>query len=139
GELRQQDPAREVAVEVADGLTTVGDPALIRLVVQNLLSNAWKFTGRSPHARITVDSPEPGVYRFADNGAGFDMSYADKLFDPFQRLHTKSEFDGTGIGLAIVHRIVRRHGGRVWARSAPGAGATFFVTFGPPGGEGGPP
>ncbi|GGJ87374.1 hypothetical protein GCM10010123_16210 [Pilimelia anulata] len=129
-ELQQETPDREVAVAVAPGLTTEGDPALIRLVVQNLISNAWKFTGRTADARITVDSPEPGTFRFADNGAGFDMTYVDKLFDPFQRLHTTSDFEGTGIGLAIVHRIVRRHGGRVWAESAPGAGATFWLTFG---------
>jgi len=128
-ELRQAQPDRDVQVKAQAGLQVEGDPALIRLVVQNLLSNSWKFTGRVDAPEIVVDEPRPGVYRFADNGAGFDMRYADKLFDPFQRLHTTTDFDGTGIGLAIVHRIIRRHGGRIWAQGEPGAGATFFLTF----------
>ncbi|GAA2516639.1 sensor histidine kinase [Pilimelia columellifera] len=128
-ELQQASPDRKADISIAPGLVVDGDPNLIRIVVQNLLTNAWKFTGRAEHPRITVDEPEPGVLRFADNGAGFDMRYQDKLFDPFQRLHTSSEFEGTGIGLAIVHRIMRRHGGRVWAHGEPGQGATFWVSF----------
>ncbi len=130
-ELRAVQPERTVDVSVAPGLTALGDPALIRLVLHNLMGNAWKFTSRRDDARIVVDSPSPDVVRVADNGAGFDMRYAKKLFDPFQRLHAATDFQGTGVGLAIVHRIVRRHGGRIWAHGQPDHGATFCLTFGP--------
>ena len=133
-ELRCLEPARQVSVHVDDGLVTYGDPHLIRLVLRNLLGNAWKFTGKRPDAAIHVGACDSGgerVFTIADNGAGFDMRHAAKLFDPFRRLHAASEFEGTGIGLAIVHRIVTRHGGRVWAASEPGQGATFHVTFQP--------
>jgi signal transduction histidine kinase len=131
-ELRDTDPTREVGVEVVDDLVAFGDPHLIRLVVRNLLGNAWKFTAKrtAPAVRVeSFDSPEGRVFLVADNGAGFDMRYADKLFDPFQRLHSTKDFEGTGIGLAIVARIVRRHGGRVWAESEPGQGSTFCFTL----------
>jgi signal transduction histidine kinase len=127
-DLRDADPDRTVHATVEDGIATTGDPDLIRLVLYNLLGNAWKFTAKSEDARIRV-AIDGNVVTVADNGAGFDMRYAGKLFDPFQRLHAAADFEGTGIGLAIVHRIVHRHGGRIWARSEPGQGATFYFTF----------
>jgi PAS domain S-box-containing protein len=131
-DLREADPDRKVDIDVADGLSADGDPHLIRLVLQNLLGNAWKFTGATPDARITVSADGP-VFAVRDNGAGFDMRYVGRLFDPFQRLHSATEFEGTGIGLAIVQRIVQRHGGRIWAQSEPGQGASFFFTLAPGG------
>ena len=130
-ELRDAYPEREVQARVADGLTAGGDAHLIRLVLRNLLGNAWKFTARSEPAVIEVDGtgPDRQVIVVRDNGAGFDMRYAAKLFDPFQRLHSTSDFEGTGIGLAIVHRIVHRHGGRIWAEGEVGNGAAFFFTL----------
>ena len=103
----------------------------MRVLLENLLGNAWKFTAKRQGAEIYVDQ-EPGAdgaFFVRDNGAGFDSSKADRLFQPFQRLHEASEFEGTGIGLATVRRIILRHGGRVWATSAPGQGATFFFTL----------
>ena len=119
---------------MADLPEAEADPDLIRLVWQNLLSNAIKFTAKREHAvievRAWVDAPDV-VYSVRDNGAGFDMQYADKLFGVFQRLHSVQEFEGTGVGLAIVQRIVQRHGGRVWAESRPDEGAVFFFTCAP--------
>jgi PAS domain S-box-containing protein len=136
-DLRAAEPDRAVEVRVAPGLTATGDPDLVRLVLQNLLGNAWKFTARRPDGAIDVDH-EPGtdaeggdVFCVRDNGAGFDMRFAGKLFEPFQRLHASSEFEGNGIGLAIVHRIVSRHGGRIWAEGTEGAGAAFRFTLAP--------
>jgi PAS domain S-box-containing protein len=127
------DPGREVEVIVDDGLRTVGDPALLELVLQNLISNSWKFTAKEPHPLIHVGSTggDDGAPTFfvSDNGAGFDMRYLDKLFVPFQRLHTVEDFAGSGIGLAIVGRIISRHAGRVWAEGAPGGGAVFYFTL----------
>lgn len=137
-DLVDADPGRVVQVTVADGLTTTGDPDLIRLVFHNLLGNAWKFTAKRTDAAIRVESViEEGGHAVAvaDNGAGFDMRYAGKLFDPFQRLHSAADFEGTGIGLAIVSRIVQRHGGHIWATSEPGEGATFYVRFEGTGGK----
>jgi len=123
-----------VRVTIAPGLTAHGDPALIRALLQNLLANAWKFTRHAPAPAIefTADPQIPGsppVFVVRDNGAGFDMKFATKLFGAFQRMHTVSEFEGTGVGLATVKRIVQRHGGRVWADAAPGQGATFRFTL----------
>jgi len=130
-ELRDADPDRHVELAVADGLTTSGDRHLLRLVLVNLLGNAWKFTARRDPAVIEVDATaeDPQVFAVRDNGAGFDMRYVAKLFDPFQRLHPHSDFEGTGIGLAIVQRIVQRHGGRIWAESTIDHGATFYFTL----------
>jgi two-component system NtrC family sensor kinase len=129
--LAQGEPDRQVEIVVAEGLVAESDAGLLAIVFENLLGNAWKFTrGRSP-ARIEVGATgaEPRAYFVRDNGAGFDMAYASKLFGMFQRLHAATEFEGTGIGLATVRRVVRRHGGRIWAESAVGNGATFFFTL----------
>jgi PAS domain S-box-containing protein len=131
-ELAASTPERRVDVEIADGLSAWGDARLIELAIENLMSNAWKFTGKTPRARIEVgmasDGAEP-VFFVRDNGAGFDVTRADQLFGAFQRLHGVDEFSGTGIGLAIVRRIVHRHGGRVWADGQVGRGATFYFTL----------
>ena len=131
-ELTAAEPERQVSMVVQDGLHTHADPQLLRLLLQNLISNAWKFTGRSSRpvvemARCERDGESMFVVR--DNGAGFDMRYADKLFTAFQRLHPAAEFEGTGIGLAIVARIVHRHGGRVFAEAAPDQGASFYFSL----------
>ncbi len=131
--LQEQQPERKVEVTIQPGLTAWGDPGLLRTVLENLLGNAWKYTGRTAEARIVIGSERMDgetVFHVRDNGAGFDMRYADKLFGAFQRLHHPSEFEGTGIGLATVQRIIHRHGGRVWAQSMPGEGATFLFTLG---------
>ena len=129
--LQVRDPQREVSVRIEEPLAAQGDPALLRLLMENLLGNAWKFTSRTEGAAIEVGRDEAsGAYFVRDNGVGFDMAYADKLFNAFQRLHTEAEFPGTGIGLATVRRIVARHQGRVWVASQPGLGTTFHFTLG---------
>ncbi len=131
--LRVRDPEREVSVRIDSGLQAYGDSRLVSMVMENLLGNAWKFSSQCADASISVGQTiDPaGLVSFfvRDNGAGFDMAYADKLFRAFQRLHTAAEFPGTGIGLATVNRIIARHGGSVWAESSPGQGATFFFTL----------
>jgi len=130
--IQETPPARTVEVIVAPGVTAGADAPLLRIALENLLGNAWKFTGKVERARIEFGVQRNGaepVYFVRDNGAGFDMADAGKLFGAFQRLHASSEFPGTGIGLATVHRIVRRHGGRVWTESAPGQGTTFYFTL----------
>jgi len=132
-ELEQRDPSRRVDARIADDLAAHGDASLLRIALENLLGNAWKFTAKRPAARIEVFAEQVDgetVYRVRDDGDGFDMAHAGKLFGPFQRLHRAEEFDGTGIGLATVKRIVVRHGGRIWADAAPGKGATFSFTLG---------
>lgn len=130
--LRVASPDRKVDVVIPEGIVTVGDPQLLRAVLENLLGNAWKFTSKRDGARIELGVTKADgkpAYFVTDNGAGFDMSYAGKLFAPFQRLHAQTAFPGTGIGLATVQRIVHRHGGRIWAESEAGKGATFFFTL----------
>ena len=130
-ELHQAEPRRAVSVIIQPNLRAEGDESLLRLLLDNLLGNAWKFTRRRPDARIEfglVPQPEPAFF-VRDNGVGFDMARADKLFGVFQRLHSSSEFPGTGIGLATVQRIVKRHRGRVWAASGENQGATFYFTL----------
>ncbi len=132
GELASAEPERSVTIEVQRGLTVRGDPVLLRAALQNLLGNAWKFTSRQALPRIAFgcpDSPGENIFYVADNGAGFDMKYAGKLFSAFQRLHRPEEFEGTGIGLATVQRIINLHGGRIWAESRPGEGATFYFAL----------
>jgi light-regulated signal transduction histidine kinase (bacteriophytochrome) len=131
-QLSRVEPDRAVEMVVPDGLTAEVDPPLARALLENLLGNAWKFTSKVSRARVELGATEKdGVHTFfvRDNGAGFDMAYASKLFAPFQRLHTVDEFPGTGIGLATVQRIVNRHGGRIWAEGAVDGGATFYFTF----------
>jgi PAS domain S-box-containing protein len=136
GELVDDDPGRQVKFTVTPKMTADGDAQLLEVALRNLLGNAWKFTSRTEGARVDVGTEVRGeerVFFVRDNGAGFDAQYADKLFAPFHRLHGDDEFPGTGIGLATVQRIVRRHGGRVWAEGATGMGATVWFTLGPRG------
>jgi signal transduction histidine kinase len=131
-ELRATDRARKVEFRIEPDVRASGDPVLLRLVLQNLLGNAFKFTAQCPLAlvefgRRVVDGET--VLFVRDNGAGFDMRFASRLFGLFQRLHSQSEFAGTGVGLATVQRIVRKHGGRIWAEAEPGKGACFYFTI----------
>ena len=131
-DLRAAEPGRKARVLVQDNLIARGDEALLRVVLDNLLGNAWKYTSRAEEAVIEVGARIQGgeiVYFVRDNGAGFDPAEAGRLFGAFQRLHNPNEYEGTGIGLATVKRIVERHGGRVWAQSEVGRGATFFFTI----------
>jgi signal transduction histidine kinase len=131
-ELQARDPERTVEIEIEPDLRTSADPRLVQAALGNLLENAWKYTRRRARARIELGALQQEgriVYFVRDNGAGFDMAYAKKLFGVFQRLHAEREFEGTGIGLATVQRIVQRHGGNIWAEAAVDAGATFFFTL----------
>ena len=131
--MQEGEPGRGVELKIRPGIVVTGDGQLLRIALQNLLENAWKFTAREPSPRIefgmTQTAGEP-TYFVRDNGAGFDMTYAARLFGPFQRLHSQNEFPGSGIGLATVQRIIHRHGGRVWAEGLIGQGATFYFTLG---------
>jgi signal transduction histidine kinase len=133
-ELRQHEPARQVVVEIAPDMLAEGDARLLRMLLDDLLENAWKYTGKRATAEIRFTMqphPETGasVYVVRDNGAGFDQSRATETFQAFQRLHTSSDFPGTGIGLAMVRRIVHLHGGAIWAEAARDQGAAFFFTL----------
>ena len=130
--LREREPAREVQAVCPPSLTARGDGRLLRIVLHNLLENAWKYTSNTSGATIEFGCDASGAeptYFVRDNGAGFDMRYAHRLFEPFQRLHSATEFTGTGIGLATVARVLQRHGGRIWAEAAPDKGATFYFTL----------
>jgi light-regulated signal transduction histidine kinase (bacteriophytochrome) len=131
-ESQRSQPERLVNFIIAGNMEDSADPGLIRIVLENLLGNAWKFTGKKPEAKIefgVIQEEGENVYFVRDNGAGFDMVYLDKLFAPFQRLHTTEEYPGTGIGLAIVKRIITRHGGKVWAEGKVDGGATFYFSL----------
>ena len=128
GELARNEPERRVELAIAPEVRANADAKLLKIVLENLLNNAWKFTSKVPVAKIEVGFAD-GAYFVRDNGAGFDMKYAKTLFAPFQRLHTDKEFAGTGIGLATVSRVIQRHGGRIWADAAVGEGATFQFTL----------
>jgi len=131
-ELQKSQPERRASFSIEDGLTVIADPNLIKVALDNLIGNAWKFTSKKQEAAIEFGATEAEgtmVYFVRDNGAGFDMAYAEKLFDTFQRLHLEKDFPGTGIGLSLVQRIVSRHNGRIWAEGAVGQGATFYFTL----------
>jgi signal transduction histidine kinase len=129
--LQRGEPDRQVDIRIEEGLTAEADERLMRIAVENLFGNAWKFTRRVERPRIEFGAAESGEHTYVvrDNGAGFEMERADKLFRPFQRLHSESDFPGTGIGLATIHRVIDRHGGRVWAEGSVGQGAAFFFTL----------
>ncbi|GLQ90103.1 hypothetical protein GCM10007898_36780 [Dyella flagellata] len=130
--LQRQEPGRRIQFKLMPGLTTEGDPGLLRTALDNLIGNAWKYSSKRQESVIEFGATKANgevAYYVRDNGAGFDMKYAHKLFAAFQRLHSEKEFPGTGIGLATVHRIISRHGGRIWADAAEGQGATFYFTL----------
>ena len=137
-EWQGRQPDRQVVCHIESGLQAIGDSRLIRVLLENLLGNAWKFTSQTAGARIQVgkrlDADGQPVFVVSDNGVGFDMVYVGKLFVAFQRLHTAAEFSGTGIGLATASRVIARHGGRLWPEAAPCAGAAFFFTLPNPSG-----
>lgn len=132
-EFKSQESERKVRVDIQPDLTAEGDPALLRVMLENLLSNAWKFTGKTGMAQIelgrTAQTKTEQTFFIRDNGAGFDMAFVGNLFGAFQRLHNASEFAGTGIGLATAQRILSRHGGRINASSTVGKGAVFYFTL----------
>jgi light-regulated signal transduction histidine kinase (bacteriophytochrome) len=130
--IKKDELKRNVKFVISPGISAYGDEKLLSIMMENLLENAWKFTGKIPEAQIEFGVTERDghkTYYLRDNGVGFDMTYANKLFKPFQRLHTTEEFPGSGIGLASVQRIAQRHGGKVWAEGKVGEGATFYFTL----------
>jgi light-regulated signal transduction histidine kinase (bacteriophytochrome) len=131
-QMQASEPRRQVLITIAPDIIVDGDRGLLRVVLENLLNNAWKFTTKQENGCIELGvqrHPSESVYFVRDNGAGFNMKYANKLFGPFQRLHDQKEFPGTGVGLATVERIIHRHGGRIWAESEIGQGATFYFVL----------
>jgi signal transduction histidine kinase len=131
-ELAESDPERRVQVSISDGLTVAADPPLLDIAMHNLIGNAWKYTRKSTQPRIEIGETEHNgrhCFYIRDNGTGFDMAYRERLFTPFQRLHSDEDFEGSGVGLATVMRIMQRHGGTVWAESSPGNGAVFYFTL----------
>lgn len=132
-ELTESEPKRQVKIKIHDGINVKGDYQLLKIVLSNLIGNAWKYTSKTPDPSIEIGIVKVDncdVCFVKDNRAGFNMRYKDRLFVPFQRLHSDKEFSGTGIGLATVQRIIYRHGGTVWGEAAPGKGATFYYTIG---------
>jgi signal transduction histidine kinase len=129
--LRHDEPARNVEVSIADGLSADADVSLMRVALENLLGNAWKFSSKRSDARIAFGCDDQQVFSVSDNGVGFAMKDAERIFRGFQRLHGDKEFKGSGIGLSTAQRVIQRHGGRIWAKSEPGAGATFFFRLTP--------
>jgi light-regulated signal transduction histidine kinase (bacteriophytochrome) len=130
--LRSAEPGKNVDIEIESNVVAKGDEKLLRLVIQNLLGNAWKFASHCDNPVIKFGVVRNGsneTYYVQDNGVGFDMKYAKKVFGIFQRLHTREEFEGTGIGLASVERVISRHGGKVWVEAKPAQGATFYFTL----------
>lgn len=130
--LQLQEPERAVEIIIQPDISALCDPPLIRIVLENLIGNAWKYTGKTEHSRIefcTIEKDHELIYCISDNGVGFDMKYSENLFAPFKRLHKESAFTGTGIGLATTHKIITRHGGTIWAESSPDQGARFFFTL----------
>lgn len=128
-------PGHDVEVIITDNIIAVGDPQLLRIALENLLNNAWKFTRNRPHPQVEfgmIECADHTVYFVADNGIGFDQSQSDQLFCPFQRLHCAQDFPGTGIGLTLVQRSIQRHGGQIWAEGFPDQGATFYFTLAQP-------
>jgi light-regulated signal transduction histidine kinase (bacteriophytochrome) len=131
--FQSREPARKVAIDIAEGLSATGDRRLITIVLGNLLGNAWKYTAKEATAQIAFGEEQKGhepVFYVRDNGVGFNMAHANELFVPFHRLHHESEFEGTGIGLATAQRVISRHGGSIWAEAAVRVGATFYFTLG---------
>ena len=131
--LRREHPERPTELQIESGLVVDGDPTLLRIAMDNLIGNAWKYSGQAPTTHIEFRREwrdGQAVYVVADRGAGFDMRFADRLFGVFQRLHSPKDFQGTGVGLASVKRILRRHGGDIWAESEVGQGARFYFTMG---------
>jgi signal transduction histidine kinase len=131
-ELMESDPERNITIFIQPSMIISGDEKLIKMALQNLLRNSWKFSSKTPDAHIEMGSfieNKENIFFVRDNGAGFDMKFAEKLFEPFKRLHSDKDFPGTGIGLAIVERVIKKHGGRIWAQGSPGKGATFFFTL----------
>jgi light-regulated signal transduction histidine kinase (bacteriophytochrome) len=133
--VRERYPNHAVELSIEPGMTVHGDPRLLKIAMENLLDNAWKYTTRAQSAKVAVGSqtePTGRTFYVRDNGVGFDMAYAGKLFGPFQRLHSDAQYPGTGIGLVTVQRILARHGGRIWAHAEPERGATFYFTLSGP-------
>jgi signal transduction histidine kinase len=130
-DLRKQSPDREVQVQIEPGMITQGDPTLLRMALENLLGNAWKYSSKTPAASIVFERSieSPNTFTIRDNGAGFDMRFADRLFGAFQRLHGSHDFQGTGVGLASVRKIIQRHGGEIWAQGAVNQGAQFHFSL----------
>ena len=130
-DLRKQSPDREVQVQIEPGMITQGDPTLLRMALENLLGNAWKYSSKTPAASIAFERSResPNTFTIRDNGAGFDMRFADRLFGAFQRLHGSHDFQGTGVGLASVRKIIQRHGGEIWAQGAVNQGAQFHFSL----------
>lgn len=131
-ELQKQHASRQIEVQIQEGLAGLGDPTLIKIALENLIGNAWKYTGKTAQAIVSVGQEQNDgrlAFFVRDNGAGFDPDNAARIFDPFVRLHASSDFEGSGIGLSTVQRIIHRHGGQIWAQGVPGQGATFYFTL----------